>query len=246
MKDIILELKGVSISNLDYLILDNVSCKIKKNSFTVILGESGTGKSTLLKVMAGIIPPDRGIALINNEDSQRVRDKRLLEIKSKIGFTFQDAALISNLTIKENLMLPLDLHFKTMTKPEKDKRIENLLIDLGMLDSINERPAQLSIGEKKIISFARAIIARPQILFLDNPLTFIDPLLAKRMIKGIKAYSDQEWTTVIMSSYSKDIIRYNACHLILIKDKKIVLHDEISKIFSQNPENFPDILRNYF
>ena len=242
----VLELENIYFSNENYLVLDNISLDIKLNTFNCIVGRSGAGKSTLLKIMAGLLTPNMGRVIINNNDITKLFEKDYLRLRRRIGFAFQDAALISNLSIKENLILPLKYRFKNITEKQIEKRVGEIIEKISLEDSLYLRPAQLSHGEQKLVSIMRAIITEPELLFLDEPLTSIDATLGKRIIQIINEYSIKEWTTVIIVTHSKNLIADNATNLFLIEDKKISYHLDKDEIQNIKIDNLPQLLKDIF
>ena len=154
------------------------------------MGPSGCGKSTLLKVAAGLIPPDRGTVLFRDEDLFGLSDKPLRALRAASGFVFQDAALWENKSIFENLALPLQVHAAHLARAQMEKRVVRMLERGGLAESATLRPAQLSAGERKIVSFLRALMIEPTLLFLDEPTLSIDDTATGKldaMIRELKA-----------------------------------------------------------
>jgi ABC-type transporter Mla maintaining outer membrane lipid asymmetry ATPase subunit MlaF len=243
--DTILELKNVSLYSDNYKILDDISCRIKRNTFNVILGQSGAGKSTLLKVMSGILPPQQGKVLFKGHDLNHCSPKRLLRLKKIMGFCFQDAALLSNLSVQENLLLPLDFHFKSMSRKKKMDRIYRDFEQIGMENCLHQRPAQLSHGEQKLVSFLRSMITRPELLFLDDPLTYIDPIIFNKMIKLIGSYSDIGWTTIICITHSRSIIKTLSDQMLFIYDKSLFFSGNTEEARQIAQETIPYDIKDY-
>lgn len=244
MNDIILSVKNVFFKNEDYLVLDDISIDIEKDTFNCIIGKSGAGKSTLLKIMAGLLIPTSGSVIANNWDLTKLFDKDITKIRKLYGFAFQDSALISNLSIKENLSLPLKNKFKYLTLKEIDNKIYYYLDRLNMRDSLGLRPAQLSYGEQKLLSIVRSIIADPEVLFLDEPLTSIDATLMKKIVNIIIEYTNKENTTVIAVTHSKDLLLNISSRVMLLEDKKIKLDFKGFDWGSIDKNNLPEILQD--
>jgi ABC-type transporter Mla maintaining outer membrane lipid asymmetry ATPase subunit MlaF len=167
-------------------ILRRVSVSFPEGMSTVIMGPSGSGKSTLLKVAAGLIPPDEGTVLLRGEDFFLLSERKVRELRRTNGFVFQDGALWENKTIFENLALPLQVHRPDMRPANTQKRVARMLERTGMEECALKRPAQLSVGERKIISFLRALVAEPTIVFLDEPTLSIDHAMAERLVQMIR------------------------------------------------------------
>jgi phospholipid/cholesterol/gamma-HCH transport system ATP-binding protein len=198
-----------------------VSVAFPANRSTVIMGPSGSGKSMLLKVAAAIIPPDNGRVLMHGKNLQRFSQKDLLQFRRSSGFMFQDAALWENKTIFENLALPIQLHFPRRSGEEIERRIRELLERMNLLDSLELRPAALSEGERKIVSFLRAIVLDPEILFLDEPTTSIDHQLLEKMLTMIKTLN-KGGCTIIAVTHDAHLTAMIANHLVVLKDGRVL------------------------
>lgn len=186
----LVSLRGVTLSTGGYDALKEVSASFPEGTSTVIMGPSGCGKSTLLKVAAGLIPPDRGTVLHRGEDIYGLSGKPLASLRAASGFVFQDAALWENKSVFENLALPLQARPVRLARPEVERRVVRALERGGLADSASLRPAQLSAGERKIVSFLRALMNEPTLLFLDEPTLSVDGAASEtmdQMIRDLKA-----------------------------------------------------------
>jgi len=193
------------------------------------MGPSGSGKSMLLKVAAAIIPPDSGRVLLHGKNLQRLSQRELLEFRRTSGFMFQDAALWANKTIFENLALPIQFHFPNRSPEEIERRIRKLLQPMNLLDSLKLRPAALSEGEQKIVSFLRAIVLEPVILFLDEPTPSIDHQLLEKMLGMIRGLKDRG-CTIIAVTHDPHLTSMIANHLVILKGGRILEAADISEV----------------
>lgn len=246
MGEPIITLENVSFKNDNYTVLENVSVEIEIDRFTAVIGKSGAGKSTLIKIMAGLVEPTAGNVKIYGVDMNDYDSPQVNRIKKKIGFSFQDSALLSNLSVRENLALPLKYYFKNMTEKRMIERIEELLDKVSLLDSQFLRPAQLSFGEQKLASIVRSIITNPEILFLDEPLTSIDATLSKKVLALIKDYSKNEWTTVIIVTHSPELIINEAKKIIVIEDKMIKMETTPERLLAGGRQDGMEIVNDMF
>lgn len=217
----LIELQSVTVQSQEHISLDEVSVDFPAKQSTVVMGPSGSGKSMLLKVAAAIIPPDSGKVLMYGNNLQRLSQKDLMQFRRCSGFMFQDAALWENKTIFENLALPIQLHFPQRSNEEIKKQIRELLSSMNLLDSVDLRPAALSEGEQKIVSFLRAIILDPEILFLDEPTTSIDHQLLEKMLQMIKTLNEKA-CTIIAVTHDAHLTAMIANHLVVLKDGRVL------------------------
>ena len=239
--DSLIELQSVTVHSQEHISLDEVSVAFPAKRSTVVMGPSGSGKSMLLKVAAAIIPPDNGRVLMHGKNLQRLSQKDLMEFRRSSGFMFQDAALWENKTIFENLALPIQLHFPHRSKQEIGKRIRELLSSMNLLDSLDLRPAALSEGEQKIVSFLRAIILDPEILFLDEPTTSIDHQLLEKMLQMIKTLNEKG-CTIIAVTHDAHLTAMIANHLVVLKDGRVLAAAPTAEIRATRNREVMEIL----
>ncbi|MBP7495649.1 MAG: ABC transporter ATP-binding protein, partial [Spirochaetales bacterium] len=211
------------------------------HSCTVIMGFSGSGRSTLLKVAAGILWPDEGEVCFQGKPLNRMSEKELLEFRSRMGFTFQDSALWSNLSVYQNLSLPLQFHQKKIEPGEVDRTIQKLLLEFDFKDDVQYRPAQLSTGERKLISFLRALTLNPSILFLDDPTGFVDNVTAERILKNLKRQK-QEGKTLIMATHSPELTSQLADFLIVMKEGRILEQGRLKEVVQSRDSEVIEVL----
>jgi phospholipid/cholesterol/gamma-HCH transport system ATP-binding protein len=237
----LIKIEDISFLSEEYSILKDISLSIPKGECTIIMGSSGCGKSTLLKIIAGIYPPDSGKVYFEEKDMLYLSNKELQEFRKKSGFMFQDSALWENTSIRENISLPLKFHFKELTDEDINKKVETFVEKIGFMDSIQLRPAMLSSGEQKIISFLRANITEPEILFLDDPTDGMDNLYSRRLIEILKRKKDNK-STIIAVSHNPNLVSLLADYLIILKKGTVVEHGEFNDVKKSNNSYVKEIL----
>ncbi|HEU5364288.1 MAG TPA: ATP-binding cassette domain-containing protein, partial [Hanamia sp.] len=157
-------------------VLQGVDLDVFEKENVVVLGRSGTGKSVLIKIICGLLKPDRGIVNVLEEEVDKLNDKNLRELRLKVGFSFQSSALYDSMTVRENLAFPLVRNVRNLSKKEVTSQIESMLNDVGLLNTIDQMPSELSGGQRKRIGIARTLILRPQIMLYDEPTSGLDPI----------------------------------------------------------------------
>ena len=231
----IVEVVNVSKSFQNQPVLDSVDMVIPKGKLVAITGTSGCGKSTLIKIMAALLYPDSGKVYIDNVDIFQLSRRKLFDFRKNLGFVFQDAALISNLSIFENIALPLKYHYSA-SEESIFRQVNNILEEFGLIHLKNYLPAQLSMGQRKLISFVRAIIMKPKLLFLDEPVTGIDAIARQKMTDMILPLRDNPDITVIMVSHNLDFIKKSADYIALVHQNKLLAYGKRDKIIkSRDP-----------
>lgn len=199
----------------DYTVLDDASVVFPRGKTTIIMGPSGSGKSTLLKIAAGLFPPDTGKVTYDGIDITASSGETERQLRQRLGVAFQDGALWQNMTIYQNLALPLQYHFPRMARSEIDERINRLVAAFPVRRHFPLRPAALSGGERKIVSFLRALILEPEVLFFDEPTSFVDNQSADRIIAVLEAQR-RRGTTLIGISHSAELTARLADYLLVI------------------------------
>lgn len=218
----ILELNNVTFTDNSQTILQNISHTIEEGTVTAFLGRPGSGKSTALKVLAGLINPTKGKVLFNEKNIQSMSHKQTLEFRKQAAFMFQDSALWANQDIFHNLELPLQIHFPEMSAKKRKERIQEIIALIEYDKSLSNRPAALSIGEQKKISFARALICNPTILFLDEPTESLDDKTVELFITILKEFVAEN-KTLIYVSHDNTLINS------FMSDKIYFAHGEIQE-----------------
>jgi len=221
MADII-ELKNVSFSAQEGNIIDDVSIEFKKSKTTAIVGPSGGGKSTVLKLAAGLLVPDQGEVLYKEKNITFMSRSDNMEFRREGAFVFQDSALWANQNLYQILELPLKIHYPDMSGKKRDERIKSVTELVGYRKNLNIRPAALSMGEQKLIAFARAMLCGPSILFLDEWTESLDENAADRLIDIVRR-KQREGTTILFVSHDLRIIMDLADFVVVIADGKLSL-----------------------
>lgn len=215
-----IELKGVSLFQKKIPLVQDVSVTFAPGLAYALTGPAGSGKSTILKLAAGLIPPSSGTVFYKNTDIALMKRDENLTFRRESGFVFQDSALWANQNLKENLDLPLRLHFPELDAKKRLLRINKVLSLVGYKRELEIRPAELSAGEQKLIAFARALICGPRLLFLDEWTESLDELSAKRLISLTSAFK-RTGGTIIFVSHDQTLIQNLAECVILIEAGRI-------------------------
>ena len=160
----------------DLEVLKGVDLDLFREENLVVLGRSGTGKSVLIKIMVGLLQQDSGSMEVFGKEISKLGVRELNEMRLKIGFSFQNSALYDSMTVRENMEFPLVRNVKNLTKKEINLRIEELLEAVGLPQTINQMPAELSGGQKKRIGVARTLVLNPEIMLYDEPTAGLDPI----------------------------------------------------------------------
>jgi phospholipid/cholesterol/gamma-HCH transport system ATP-binding protein len=229
------ELRDVRLSFEDKLVLDGVSLQVKPLERLVVMGQSGSGKSTILRLILGILQPDRGSIFFKQFEISRLNRRKLQQVRSQIGMVYQYSALLSSRTVRDNVALPLE-ELSTMSRDEIDEIVETKLKLVGMLDAKNEMPAELSGGMKKRVSLARALVMEPELILFDEPSAGLDPVIATVIDELIISLTEQSKVTSIIVTHEMDSAFRIATRMAMLYQGKIIEEGETEEFKkSENP-----------
>lgn len=215
-------------------VLNGVNLKINKGETFALIGASGKGKSVLLKHIIGLIKPDQGKILIDDQDISGLHGSRLKKLKDRFGVVFQFGALFDSLTVYDNVAFPLIE--KTRLKPEEiHKRVLKELATVGLSGEEDKFPAQISGGMRKRVAVARCLVMDPEIILFDEPTTGLDPVIANSIYRTIKKLQDERNLTSFIISHEIPGIFKIADRVAMLHDGQIIQVGTSEEI--QNTEN---------
>lgn len=183
--DVLIDVQNVSKSFGDHDVLTGLSMQVRRGSSDVILGRSGIGKSVLLKSIVGLLIPEAGSITVKGQQVIGMKTRELNLLRQNIGYVFQYAALYDSMTVRENLEFPLRKHME-LSEDEIEERVVEQLRLVGLEESIDKMPSELSGGMKKRVGLARAIIAKPEIVLYDEPTAGLDPITGREISELIR------------------------------------------------------------
>jgi phospholipid/cholesterol/gamma-HCH transport system ATP-binding protein len=201
----------------DQRVLNGITFQVAQGETVAVIGRSGGGKSVLLKLLIRLQLPDSGSIRIADQEVIKVDDRQLNEVRKKIGFLFQQAALYDSLTVEENVAFPLSRHSK-MSAQEQGKRVRELLGEVGMDQDRGKWPSQISGGMQKRVGLARALALDPEILLFDEPTAGLDPITAEEIGKLIADLKQKRRMSAIVVTH--DVHGASA-----YSDRMVLLHN---------------------
>ncbi len=213
----VMNIENLKISFGDNHVLNGINLKVAKGENVVVLGKSGSGKSVLIKCIVRLLDIDEGSMTLLGQDIVAVQDAELNEMRKKVGFLFQSAALYDSMTVRENLEFPLR-QVKNQSQEEKNKLVEDALKSVGLADAIDLSPSELSGGMRKRVGLARTIILKPEIILYDEPTTGLDPITAKEISKLILDIQKEYQSTSIIITHDIECARITANRILVLKD----------------------------
>lgn len=198
--------------------LDHVDVQFARRQFTAIMGPSGSGKSTLMHCMAGLDAATSGTAFIGSTDLSRLADKEMTTLRrDRLGFIFQSFNLVPTLTARENITLPIDIAGKKVDGDWFDQITQRL----GLVDRLQHRPAELSGGQQQRVACARALVARPEIIFGDEPTGNLDSNSSREVLEILRTAVDEDNQTVVIVTHDAKAASY-ADRIVFLADGSIV------------------------
>jgi phospholipid/cholesterol/gamma-HCH transport system ATP-binding protein len=242
----VIEIKNINKSFGDRHIVKDVSFKFLQGKTNLIIGESGSGKTTILKLMVGLHALDSGEVLYDGQDFPKLDSNQQQEVRKKIGMLFQGGALFDSQTLEENVQFPLDM-FTDLTTEEKRERV-NFCLQRVKLEGKNDLyPAELSGGMKKRAALARAIANNPRYLFCDEPNSGLDPktsIIIDELIKDIT--QEYDITTIIVTHDMNSVIEIGDNIMFVYKGENWWTGDKTKVLETNNKELFDFVFASQF
>jgi ABC-type multidrug transport system ATPase subunit len=211
----LVSLKNVSFTGQNIRIIHGINLDIDEGKTTALVGASGCGKSTLLKLCAGLLIPTEGEVYYRGKNIFTMSRQQTMEFRRESAFVFQDSALWANQTLYQSLELPLKIHHPELSGEQRQERIQEVMSEVGYKRDLQTRPAALSVGEQKLIGFARAIMCGPTVLFLDEWTESLDDSAAGRLVSLVKQ-RQLDNNTIVFISHNPRIIKNLAQIVVLI------------------------------
>ncbi len=235
------ELSSVSVVFGHTTALRDVSVSFLKGKTTAVIGPAGSGKSTLLRAAAGIIPIDAGEVRHFSSPIDSLNRREAAAHKRLIGFVFQDAALWQNMSIRRNLALPLEFHYPNISQADVDAKTDEALRRVRFRGNPDLRPATLSAGQAKLVAFARATILDPEILFLDEPTTFLDENAYRNVVELLEVMR-RNGRTLIMVTHNSEVTHRIADRIVLVDEGTVESTGRTRQILEASDERTQQLL----
>jgi phospholipid/cholesterol/gamma-HCH transport system ATP-binding protein len=231
----VVELRGVRLQFEEKKVLDGVSLVVDPLDRLVIMGQSGSGKSTILRLILGILRPDAGSIFFKQFEISRLSGRKLQQIRTRIGMVYQYSALLSSRNVRDNVALPLE-ELSDKSRQEIDRIVDEKLSLVGMVDAKYQMPSELSGGMRKRVSLARALVMDPELILFDEPSAGLDPVISSVIDELIISLTEKsKVTSVIVTHEMGSAFRVATKMAMLYKGKIIEVGEREQLKQSQNP-----------
>ena len=238
----VIEIKNLKKSFGKDEVLKDLNLQLFEEENLVILGKSGSGKSVLIKLIAGLLPADSGSIKVFDDDVTQIKRKELDKLRKKIGFLFQSGALYDSMSVRQNLEFPLSRIRKNLSTKERLDKIKEVLENVGLPDVLDKMPSELSGGMRKRIGLARTIVVDPIIMLYDEPTTGLDPTTSYDISKLILEIHKKYKTASIIITHDIACARIVANRMAMLKDGKVYKEGDIDDF-----ENSDDkVIQSFF
>ena len=215
-QQLLAEVTGLHKEFNGHVVLKDISLKVARGESLVIMGKSGTGKSVLIKCMVRLLDADKGSINILGSEIETLNEKQLNEVRKRLGFLFQSAALYDSMTVRQNLEFPLRDQKKD--KAELNKLVEEALNNVGLLESIDKMPAELSGGMRKRAGLARTLILQPELILFDEPNTGLDRITTREISHLIVDLQKKHKTGSIVITHDNECARIIGTRIMIIDE----------------------------
>ncbi|MEJ6978948.1 ATP-binding cassette domain-containing protein [Pedobacter sp. P351] len=232
----VIEIKGLNKSFGTLDVLKDVDLDLYKGENLVVLGKSGSGKSVLIKIIVGLLKPDSGEVMVLGKHVDSISYKELLELRLKVGFSFQNSALYDSMTVRENLEFPLVRNQRKLTRKEINHTVEEILDAVGLLQTLHQMPSELSGGQRKRIGIARTLILQPEIMLYDEPTAGLDPITCIEINNLINEVQERFHTSSIVITHDLTCAKMVGNRMAMLLEGKFERQGTFDEVFDTSDE----------
>ncbi len=232
----IISIRDVKKSFGDYQVLRGADLDLYEGENLVVLGRSGTGKSVLIKIISGLLAQDSGTVNVLGKDISNLSPKDLLELRLNVGFSFQSSALYDSMTVRKNLEFPLVRNRKDLNKAEINTAVESVLDAVGLLQTINQMPSELSGGQRKRIGIARTLILKPKIMLYDEPTAGLDPITCIEINNLINEVKERYHTSSIIITHDLTCAKATGDRIAMLLEGQFQRVGSFEEVFDTDDE----------
>ena len=223
-------------------VLKGVDLDVFKGENVVVLGRSGSGKSVLIKIIAGLLMPDQGTVNVLGREIDQLDPHELQELRTKIGFSFQSSALYDGMNVHDNLEFPLVRNKRHLSRKDIDQAIAQVLDDVGLSQTIRQMPAELSGGQKKRIGIARTLILQPEIMLYDEPTAGLDPVTSGDINDLINEVQQRYNTSAVIITHDLTCAKTTGDRIVMLSEGCFLRQGSFEEVFESDDPR----IRNFY
>ncbi|MDD2307092.1 MAG: ATP-binding cassette domain-containing protein [Prolixibacteraceae bacterium] len=232
----VISISGLYKSFDDLQVLKGIDFNLFKGENIAVLGKSGTGKSVLIKIIVGLLKPDRGEVIVLGEHVNKLAGKELDALRIRIGFSFQNSALYDSMNVYQNLAFPLTMNVKNLSKSEVDYAVNDVLDSVGLANKSNQMPSDLSGGQRKRIGIARTLILKPEIMLYDEPTSGLDPITSAEIIELINEVQQKYNTSSVIITHDLTCAKSTGNRIAMLHKGKFLKVGTFEEVFATDNE----------
>jgi len=230
----VIRIKGLKKSFGDYHVLRGIDLELYQGENLVVLGRSGTGKSVLIKIISGLLKLDSGEVEVLGHNINNISDRELRALRVRLGFSFQNSALYDSMTVRKNLEFPLVRNKRNLTRGEVNTAVETVLDAVGLSQTINQMPSELSGGQRKRIGIARTLILNPEIMLYDEPTAGLDPITCIEINELINEVQERYNTSSIIITHDLTCAKQTGDRIAMLLDGQFQRQGTFDEVFDTN------------
>lgn len=232
----VIEIKGLTKSFGDNHVLKGVDLDVFHGENVVVLGRSGTGKSVLIKIIAGLLKQDSGMVNVLGREVSTLNTNDLNALRLRVGFSFQNSALYDSMTVRQNLEFPMRRSARNVTNKEIRLAADRVLDAVGLLQAMEQYPAELSGGQRKRVGIARTLIMRPELMLYDEPTAGLDPITSMEINNLINEVQERFKTTAIIITHDLTCAKSTGDRVALLLDGHFIHTGSFKEVFAEDDE----------
>ncbi|MBK6446203.1 MAG: ABC transporter ATP-binding protein [Bacteroidetes bacterium] len=232
----VISIRGLYKSFDELHVLKGIDLTVSKGENVAILGKSGTGKSVLIKMIVGLLTPDKGEVIVLGKQVDKLNAKELDALRLRIGFSFQNSALYDSMNVYQNIAFPLTMNVKHLTKKEVDSAVMEALEAVGLKEKVKQMPSDLSGGQRKRIGIARTLILKPEIMLYDEPTSGLDPITSAEINDLINEVQRQYNTSSVIITHDLTCAKATGNRTAMLLDGKFLVVGKFDDVFASNDE----------
>lgn len=244
--DPVISIRGLYKSFGDTHILKDINLDVFKAENLVVLGRSGAGKSVLIKIMVGLLMPDKGVVKVLGQQVDKLSRKDLDALRLRIGFSFQNSALYDSMNVRQNLEFPLKMNRKHLSKKEIDASVEEVIEAVGLKSKLSNMPADLSGGQRKRIGIARTLILKPEIMLYDEPTSGLDPITSDEINQLINEVQEKYHTSSVIITHDLTCAKETGNRVAMMLDGQFVKTGTFNEVFESDNEQIKSFFNYNF